>query len=164
MATVDVKRLAEMMNITPRRVQQMAQNEGLPRAGKGKYDAGKCLLWYVRYLQNALEKKSLPVGDGKYSALGDEKARSIRADAELKEMELAAKRKELVRVSDVAKIVVEIVTMTKARIMALPPRIAADTTGEQSRTMVQAKVEKSLTDALNHLADDGRSYTPLGTH
>jgi phage terminase Nu1 subunit (DNA packaging protein) len=164
MATVDVKQLAEMMNVTPRRVQQMAATEGLPKAGKGRYDAGKCLLWYIRYLQAALEKKSVPVGDGKYSSMGDEKARSIRADAELKEMELAHKRKELVRVADVAKTITDIVTMTKARIMALPPRIAADTTGEQSRTMVQAKVEKALVDALNHLADDGRSYSPHGAH
>ena len=64
----------------------------MPRERKGMYDAAKCLLWYIRYLQDALEKKAVPQGDGAYSGITGERARSLRADAELKEIELAEKR------------------------------------------------------------------------
>jgi hypothetical protein len=159
---VDVKKLATMMNVTPRRVQQLASDSGLPRAGKGMYDAGKCLLWYIRYLQDLLDKKAVATGDGAYSGLKDERARSLRADAELKEIELAEKRGTLVRIEQVKKIFVDLVHMTKARIMATPPRIAPEVLGESSRVMVQAIVEKQLKEALNHLADDGSNYSPVG--
>jgi hypothetical protein len=162
MSLVDVKKMALMLNVTPRRVQQMANTEGMPRAAKGQYDAGKCLMWYIRYLQDALEKKAVPTGDGSYSGLKDERARSIRADAELKEIELAEKRRDLVHVKDVKKSFVDLVHMTKARIMATPARIAAAIMGETSRVMVQAIVEKQLKESLNHLADDGSNYSPFG--
>src|SRR5580658_2689107 len=113
-----------MMNVTPRRVQVLASEFGMPRAGKGLYDAGKCLLWYIRYLQDALDKKAVPTGDGTYSGMKDERARSLRADAELKEIELAEKRGTLVRIETVKKVFVDLVHMTKARVMATPPRIA----------------------------------------
>jgi phage terminase Nu1 subunit (DNA packaging protein) len=150
-----------MMNVTPRRVQQLATESGMPRERKGMYDAAKCLLWYIRYLQDALEKKAVPKGDGAYSGITDERARSIRADAELKEIELAEKRGTLVRVEQVKKVFVDLVHMTKARVMATPPRIAPEVLGESSRVMVQAIVEKALKEALNHLADDGSNYTPI---
>lgn len=155
--------MATMMNVTPRRVQVLASEFGMPRAAKGQYDAGKCLLWYIRYLQDALEKKAVPTGDGTYSGLKDERARSIRADAEMKEIELAEKRRDLVHVGVVKKAFVDLVHMTKARIMATPARIAPDVFGETSRVMIQAKIEKQLKEALNHLADDGSNYTPVGS-
>lgn len=158
MALVNIKQMSEMMNVSPRWVQKLAA-EGLPRAGRGKYDAVKVILWYVRYLQAALEKKAVPQGDGTFAGMKDERARSIRADAELKEMELAQKRRELVRVDDVARAAVDLVVLTKSRIMTVPARLAAEITGESSRIMVQARIEKALTDALSHLADDGSSLT-----
>lgn len=152
-----------MMNVTPRRVQQLANEPGFPRAGKGLYDAGKCLMWYIRFLQDAIEKKAVPTGDGSFSALTTDRARSIRADAEIKEIDLAERRGTLVRIEQVKKIFVDLVHMTKARVMATPPKIAQEVIGEESRVMVQAKVEKMLKAALNQLADDGSNYSPVGS-
>jgi phage terminase Nu1 subunit (DNA packaging protein) len=160
-ALVDVKKLSTMMNVTPRRVQQLATESGMPRERRGMYDAAKCLLWYIRYLQDALEKKAVPNGDGGYSAITGERARSLRADAELKEIELAEKRRTLVRIDHVKKCFVDLVHVTKAQIMATPYGIAQDVLGETSRVMVQAIVEKKLKEALNHLADDGSNYSPI---
>jgi hypothetical protein len=55
---------------------------------------------------------------------------------------------------------VDLVVMTKARILATPPRIAPEVMGESSLVMIQAKIEKGLKEALSHLADDGSNYTP----
>ena len=63
MATVDVTKVASALNLTKQRVQQLVK-EGLPREGRGQYDPMKCMLWYIRYLQQALEKKAVPTLEG----------------------------------------------------------------------------------------------------
>jgi phage terminase Nu1 subunit (DNA packaging protein) len=154
---VDVKHVAKALNLTPRRVQQLVP-EGLPKELRGKYDLGKCMLWYIRYLQAALEKKSSPMASGEYAGLKDERIRGLRADAELKEIQLAEKRGTLVSLADARIAIADMVHMTKARMLSIAPRLAPDVMGETSRVMVQAKIEKSIKESLNHLADDGSHF------
>lgn len=156
---VDVGKVAVALNIEERRVQQLVK-EGMPREARGQYDAVKCLLWYVRYLQAALEKKSLPMQDGSYAGEREERVRLLRADADLKEIELAKERGQLVALRDVEDFNVDVVLTTKARIMAVPPRLAPELVGENSRVMIQAKIERALKEALSHLAKTGSDGNP----
>jgi hypothetical protein len=80
----NVERVAQALNLDKRRVQQLVK-EGMPRAERGLYDPIKCLLWYVRYLQAALEKKAVPMPDGSLTGEREERVRLIRADADLRE-------------------------------------------------------------------------------
>jgi len=150
MALVNVQKLASAMNVTTRRVQQLVA-EGLPREEKGKYELGKCLLWYIRYLQTALERRGVPTPDGEVSSMTEERLALLRADRELREIELAEKRGMLVSILDVEKTLADLVLTTKALIMAIAPRLAADLVGENSRNMIQAKIEKEIRAALAHL-------------
>lgn len=156
-ATVDVKRVAETLNLDIRRIQQLVK-EGLPRAKRGRYDERKCSRWYIRYLQNALEKRGVAKGSGKYAEERDERVRLIRADADLREIELARERGQLIALPDYERTLADLILTTKARILAIPPRVAAELVGETSRVMIQAKLEKACKDALAYLArerDDG---------
>lgn len=151
MATVDVGKVASGLNLTEQRVQQLVK-EGMPRASRGRYDPVKCLLWYVRFLQKALEKKSLPTPDGGYVGEREERVRLLRADADLREIELARERSQLVTITDVEIVVAALVLTTKARVMAIAPRLAPEVTGQTSRVMVQALIEKACKEALSYLA------------
>src|SRR6202035_4556143 len=151
MAHVDAGRIASALNLTEQRVQQLVK-EGLPREGRGQYDPVKCMLWYIRYLQQALEKKSVPTLDGGFVGEREERVRLLRADADLREMELAKERSQLVAIQDVEKEMVDLILTTKARVMAVAPRLAPEVVGEMSRVMAQAKIEKALKDALLHLS------------
>jgi phage terminase Nu1 subunit (DNA packaging protein) len=79
--------------------------------------------------------------------------RLISARADEQELELAQKRAELVSIADVEKEMTDLVATTKARILTVPARLAPDLLGEESRVMVQAKLEKALKEALAHLAE-----------
>jgi phage terminase Nu1 subunit (DNA packaging protein) len=151
MAFVEVGKVAQALNLDERRVQQLVK-EGLPREGRGQYDPVKCMLWYIRYLQQALEKKSVPTLDGGFVGEREERVRLLRADADLREMELAKERSQLVSIQDVEKEMTDLILTTKARIMAVAPRLAPEVVGEMSRVMAQAKIEKALKDALLHLS------------
>jgi phage terminase Nu1 subunit (DNA packaging protein) len=154
----DVEKVAEALHLDARRIQQLAK-EGLPREGRGKYDSVKCLRWYVRYLQEKLGRSfENHGGAGESTGLTDQRLRGMMAATELKEMDLALKKGLTINISDVQAAWSELVLMTKARLMAIPPRLAVEVMGETSRVMIQAKIEKAIKDSLNQLADDGSNY------
>ena len=162
MPLVNVERVAQALNLQKRRVQQLV-NEGMPKEGRGQYDPVKCMLWYIRYLQAALEKRSVPMTDGTFAGEREERVRLLRADADLREIELAKERSQLVAISDIEQLFTDLVLTTKARILAIPPRLAPELVGESSRVMIQAKIEKACKEALSYLANrqkDGSPNTP----
>jgi hypothetical protein len=119
--------------------------------------------WYIRYLQAALEKKSVPLAGGGYAGEREERVRLLRAEADLKEIELAKERSQLVSIQDVEKEMTDLVLITKARIMAIPPRLAPELVGECSRVMIQAKLEKACKESLSYLAKAGGTAKSKGS-
>jgi hypothetical protein len=155
----NVERVAQALNLTEQRVQQLVK-EGMPREGRGQYDPVKCMLWYIRYLQSALEKKSVPMNDGSFAGEREERVRLLRADADMREIELAKERSQLVAIPDIEQMFTDLVLTTKARVMAIAPRLAPELVGETSRVMIQAKIEKSCKEALAYLASRGKDGSP----
>jgi hypothetical protein len=151
MKLVNGKQMAIFLGLdSDRRVQQLVK-EGMPKEAHGKYDPMRCLVWRVRDLQKKLDGKVAANGDP--STINEERLRLMRADAELKEIELARQRKQLVLIDDVEQEMTKLVLDTKARILAVAPRLAAELVGQQdSRVMIQAKIERALKDALLQLA------------
>jgi phage terminase Nu1 subunit (DNA packaging protein) len=154
MPTVDVTKVATALNLEKRRVQQLVA-EGMPRETRGQYDPVKCMLWYIRYLQKALDKRGVSTLDGGFVGEREERIRLLRADADLREIELAKERGLLVAITDVEMEITDLVLTTKARILAIPPRLAPELVGETSRVMLQAKLEKACKEALAYLARRG---------
>lgn len=148
---LNAERLAEFLGLTKQRVHQLVA-EGLPRELRGKYDLEKSARWYIRYLQAAIEKKAIPLEGDELVSEQRERVRKMRLEADLKEIELARERAQLVAVQDVEKEMADLVLTTKARIMAVPPRLAPELLGETSRVMAQAKIEKALKESLLQLA------------
>ncbi len=151
MPTVNVTRVASALNLTEQRVQQLV-HLGMPRESRGQYDPIKCAHWYIRYLQNAIEKRSAPTLDGTFVGESRERIRLLRAAADLKEDRLAKERSQLIAVSDFDAMTKELVRTTTAEIMAIPPRLAPQLVGETSRVMIQAKIEKACKESLAYLA------------
>ncbi len=149
---VGIKQMAEILNLTPSRIQQLVQ-EGLPKKLRGKYDRDECAGWYIRYLQALVEKKAL-VGEGGavLASEREERLRLLRADADLREIELARERGQLVAIEDVEHEMTDLILVTKARVLAVGARVAPELVGENSRVMIQAVIEKAHKEALSHLA------------
>jgi phage terminase Nu1 subunit (DNA packaging protein) len=148
---VGIAHISERLRLTPRRIQQL-NGEGLPRVTRGKYDVDEVLDWYIAHLEKRLNGESDEDTDN--VAQRKHELRLLAARADLQELDLAAKRRDLVAVADVEKQMTDLVITTKARILSVPARLASDLVGEQSRVMIQAKVEKALKEALSHLAED----------
>jgi phage terminase Nu1 subunit (DNA packaging protein) len=145
---VGISAIAARLKLTPRRVQQLVE-EGLPRVTRGKYDVDHVLDWYIAKLQRELAGDGSEPGSANYL---QEQARDRAAAADLKELKLAIQRGELVAIADVEKQMGDLAASTKARLLAVPARLAPDLIGETSRVMLQAKIEKGIKEALQLLA------------
>jgi hypothetical protein len=149
---VDAHKVAQALNITIQRVGQLV-SEGMPKEGRGRYNLGACMLWYIRYLQKALERRAVPTSDGAYTGLGDAKVRVVKADAELKELELAKQRRELIAAPDIERRWTDIVAVVKARLLAIGGRITPLLIGETDRTAIQTRIDDAVKDALAEMAN-----------
>jgi len=163
MAIVDVERVANALNLTRQRVAQLVK-EGLPREKRGQYDPVKCLLWYVRYLQALVSRLSPNVAPE--GSEGDkertQRIRLLQADADLRELELARERGEYMALDDVEKIYTDLIVVTKARILAVANRVAPQLVGE-TQTVIEARLERALKDALRVLANSNENGNAVGT-
>lgn len=151
MATVNAEKIAKALNLTESRIHQLVR-EGLPKEGRGQFDPIKCLMFYIRYLQQALEKRTVPTLDGGFVGEREERVRLLRANADLAEIELSKQRSQLVAIEDVEKAWGDLVSTTTATVMAIAPRLAPELLGQTSRVMVHAKIEAALEEALLNLS------------
>ena len=157
MASVEVSRLAQALNVTKSWVHQLVK-EGMPQESRGRYDLGKCMLWYIRYLQAALKKRSPLTEGGNVNAQRESAAlRMVEAEAALKEMELSRERGLLVSLVDFEKMFTDLVVTTKAQFLAMPSRIAPELVGQESRVAVQEKLEKAIKEVLTTLSKAHRN-------
>jgi len=88
--TVDVKTLSDLFGITPRRVQQLADEGEIPKAAHGEYLLWPSVQGYIRYLQNSNARKT--------KSESTERLRLTRAQADKIELELAVSSGRLVDV------------------------------------------------------------------
>lgn len=155
---VSVGAVAQACNLTPRRVTQLV-DEGMPRASRGRYDLGACLVWYVRYLQKIVESRgprstaSTPVEE----QMAEERLRTLRADAEMKELELARRRGEQVSVREAAELWQSAVERMRTRMLASVSREAVRCVGLGTLAEAHAVVEGMVHAALGEVvavADD----------
>ncbi len=151
MATVNAAKIAQALNLTERRVHQLV-HEGLPREARGQFDPIKCLTFYIRYLQSALEMRSTPTLDGGFVGERQERVRLLRTQADLAEIELSKQRSQLVSIEDVQKEWTDLCETVTAVMMAIPSQLAPQLVGQTSRMMVHAKIEAALKEALLRLS------------
>jgi hypothetical protein len=148
--------LTRELNLSERRIYQLAK-EGLPKTAPGRYDVIACFRWYVRYLQRKLIERALPE-DGDGDAGGPATSTSamrhkmVAIEVELAQISLAEKREQLVSIEKAAKDIEAIVIEIRTRILALPPRLAAEVLGETDLAVSQVKIDRSLKDALEALS------------
>lgn len=159
--------LGAELNLGRSRIFQLRHEPNpLPQVEPGLYDVVKCLRWYVRYLQRKIIERAHPdAGDAEVDAMvakGDgvgistssssTRQKMLSIEVEMKQIELAEKREQLVSIDKFTKELEAIVVEVRTRILALPPRLAAEVLGETDLAVSQVKIERSLKNALECLS------------
>lgn len=141
-----VDAIAKLLNLTPRRIQQLAREEIIPRPEKGKYDLIRTVRGYVKYLQDRAEGRIEP------RQLDDERTRLVKAQAERQELEIAALQRSLLPFDEVVAAWEQLVAAFRARCLALPSKLAPRLAVIHERRKVQDALTTEIREALQELS------------
>jgi hypothetical protein len=145
--------LAGVLNLGRSRIFQLRKEpDPLPQVKPGLYDILECCRWYVRYLQRKILERSLRKDDGDGPAASVMRHEMLSIEAELKKIELAEKREQLVSIDKVQKDLEAIAAEIRRCFSALPKKIAAEVLGETDLAVSQVKIDRSLRGALTVLS------------
>ena len=153
-ATQPLAVIAKLLDLSERRVQQLSREGVIPKAERGQYDLIGSVRGYVRYLRDQAVRAQAGAPD--YAA---ERARYIRARADLAEMEAAQRRGSLIAAEDIEAAWIAVLALLRTRLLALPDRLAPlvheQTTVGDTRNLIRATVREVLDDlAETHVQPD----------
>lgn len=146
MSAMSVETIARLLDMTPRRVQQLVKENILPKpVARGQYDAVRCSVAYIRYLNGRL--------DGDVGDLNSEKTRLTRAQAVKIERENAAEEGKLIPLADAIQGWSELVSAAKSKLLNMPGRLAPSLANTRNTQEVERILAKAVNEALVELAD-----------
>jgi len=141
--------IAKVLELTERRVYQLAKEGIVPRATSGKYDLIACVQAYIRYLRAAAGGGERLVSDD----IAQDKARLVKAQAEAAEMVNAERRGELVSSTLVIRTWERVVTSARGKFLAyfdkVPHQIVACSNVNEIREVMRREGYEVLEELAN---------------
>lgn len=142
-----VSTIAKLFGLSERRVQQMAQEGIIPKPEKNQYELVGCVRSYINYLQQRAFGKGVAPQDTHV-----ERARLLKAQADMAEIELAEKTRALVTVERVEADWLAMVSATRAKLLSIPTKSAYQIAALKEPQEIERFLKRTIYEALNELA------------
>jgi hypothetical protein len=157
---LNVSDVAELLSLTPRQVRNLIDDKGLPanRDPRGfALDWPTTLEWYVGYRSGQKVGNRGNPGPGNppedpLETYEQALARKTRAEADLKELQLARERGEVAAIQDVEHVLTNANKSIQTRVLAMPASLAPQLLGIEDRTRIFTVLDRSCRDLLTNLA------------
>lgn len=152
---VNTTELAESFGLSPVQVTTY-WHEGMPKLARGSWDLGACWKWRYARLAAELEteKQRTP---NEFADRDLEDALLKRTQREIKEIELAQRRGEILDVSTVAKVIERAVGAFRSRVLSIPsksaPRVIACADVAEAKAVLDADIHDALGE-LSRISSD----------
>ena len=145
--TQPISVISSLLDISERRVQQLSKAGVIPKAARGRYELIGSVRGYIRHLRDINLK-----GEAGNADYGTERARLVKAKADLAEMEASQMRGELLSAPDVKVAWTEIVALMRARLLVLPDKIAPVVHETTSLNQARDVIKKAVHEVLKEIA------------
>ena len=139
---VSVSVIGQALMLTPRRVQQLADDGIIPKAERGKYSLRACVRGYIEYLRKTTH------GD---KAAADVRLKSVQAD--LRELEYVQKRSELLSRDFVETVMADLLVMMNQQLDAVSGGLALELAGETNPEVIRSKLRDEAREIRQGIAD-----------
>ena len=146
--TYPVAVISKLLDLSPRRVYQLANEGVIPRVKKGRYELIPAVRGYIRYLRD----RAIGVGALPEDAARACRARLIKAQAEAQEMENEKVRGELIPQAVVGRAWGEMAMAFRARSLSIPKKCAPQVVGVNSISTIEGILEQMIMEALDELS------------
>lgn len=152
--TYSVSVIAKLLMISERRVQQLAKRGVIPKVGRGRYPLAGSVQGYVRFLQ----ERSL--GDDDVPDVGVERARRLRAQADISELKRDKMRGDLIDIQKVERQAEQTMIHIQSRLLQLPERVSGRLVALEAEHEIKHLLRNEVEEVLNSLADDADDPPP----
>ena len=144
----NVATISKLFGISERRVQQLARDGVIPKPEKNQYELVGCVRAYIDYLQKRAFGKGVAPQDTHL-----ERARLIKAQADMAEIDLAIKTGSLVAVETIESDWSQMVSSCRSKLLAIPSKAAYQISGLEEVVEIEKFLKRTINDALSELAD-----------
>ncbi len=124
-ATYPVEIVAELLDLTPRRVYQLTTEGIIPKASRGRYELVPVVRGYIKYLRDRAINADVKDGGA------DHRKRLTKARADIAEMEAERLAGELVPVDRAEQVWTDAVANFRQRTLAVAHKVAPMVTVEE---------------------------------
>ena len=142
-----VSTISKLFGISERRVQQLAQDGIIPKPEKNQYELVGSVRSYINYLQQRAFGKGVGTQDTFV-----ERARLLKAQADMAEIELAERTGELVTVERVESDWLEMVTACRAKMLSIPTKTAYQIAHLENPEEIEKFLKRVIYEALTEMA------------
>ena len=156
-STQPISVIAKLLDLSERRVQQLSRDGVIPKAERGQYDLIGSVRGYVRYLREQAVRAQAGAPD--YAL---ERARFIKARADLAEMEAEQRRGALIAAEEIEAAWIAVLALLRTRLLALPDRLAPLAHEQTSLSAVRDLIRGAIREALDDLAESHVQPDPEG--
>lgn len=146
-AVVSTAVLARLFDLSEARVRELTRAGKIPAAGRGRYALAAAIPAYCRTLRDAAAGRG---GDGPLDLAQERAALAVRQRERI-ELDLAARRGELVEAAQVERDAYRVARVTRDRLLNVPDRIAAEVAAETDPARVHRTIANEIATALREL-------------
>jgi phage terminase Nu1 subunit (DNA packaging protein) len=145
---VSTRKISEIFGYDPRRIQQLTHEGAFVKVAHGKYDLAQSIHSYIEYRVG----KNKPKDDDEIDN-NVETALWTRARKEKTELEVKIIKGELHRSQDVKRVMNDMLTAFRQRVLALPTKMAPQLLMKDDVAVLKDLLEKAAFEMLNELKD-----------
>ncbi len=149
--TVNSAALEKIIGVSDRRIRQLAEENIIVRAAKGRYKLMESLANYILTLKVTIESGGLDPPDGEID-LDEEKAIHERVKRHISELKLQVMKGDLHKSSDVERVMMDMLASVKTKFLSMPAKLAP-ILAARDIDFIKNTISREVLDVLNELKD-----------
>lgn len=146
---IPIEQVARLLTISPRRVQQLAAEDYIPRAADGRYPIVGAVQGYIRSLRDDLTRESK---SAQAKRLQEVKAQEV-------EIRIAERQRALVTVAEAQDAMDSVCGLVRSELVGMPARVHRN---PAERLRLETEVEGILVRLADRLTEESRALSEGG--
>ena len=150
--TVNSAALEKIIGVSDRRIRQLAEENNIIRAAKGRYKLMDSIRNYILNLKVQMEAGNLEAVDGEID-LDEEKAIHERVKRHISELKLQVMRGGLHKSEDVERVMADMLASVRAKLLSMPAKLAPVLASRSETGFIKDTISREVMEALNELKE-----------
>ena len=156
--TVNSATLEKILQVSDRRVRQLAEENIIVRVSKGRYRLMESISNYILALKVSMEAENNQSVDGELN-LDKEKAIHERVKRHISELKLKTMQGELHKSEDVERVMTDMLVSIKSKLLSMPSKLAPMLVARNDIDFIKRTLNSEVLEVLNEIKDyDARDF------